>query len=339
MAIITARFAGLCRDCGKSFQAGDRVRWDKGAGRGQRGAHLSCPAAAAAAQPAAANTAESASLAAMYPGATIGTFDSAHEFIERVTHPLHPDRQVFQSLAKGTYGAEWLGVAGDVQHPSLAAVAALADTGWQRGVDRITEAMEGITDAVTPKSVRRRRVWSDQGDALDIHRVYSGQLDTAWTRTVRSPANARILQTVVVDSLDSGGVSADVIFWRGAAVVTLADRLQAAGYAVEVVSAWTGKVSSTGERMVCRVVCKPHSAPLDLPTLAATVACPAFFRMLGHAWQVGCSRKPPSAAGMQVDSIRAQPGEILCPKTIRDADTARAWVNSMIAELEQRQAA
>jgi len=255
----------------------------------------------------------------------VGVFESMEELMDAAKRSAHVSYWSDQS-------ADWYGL-GPEGASSIARVCQLLSTGWTRGADRMVKALAGLADVqVKPKSVRRQNRWADQGDALDIHRVNAGRLDAAWQKCRREPQVGPQRVTLVCDAIESGGNDADTMFWRGAAVVTLADKLQSAGYNVEVVSAWTG--INDDVRVICHVTVKQSSQPLDLTTLASAVACPAFFRALGHCWgnSVDGRRHP---GGYSVGRWLAGPGEIVATHDRTwDAAVARAWVEAQIAALE-----
>lgn len=272
----------------------------------------------------------------------VGVFDSMEEFMHAALHAPHADRACYREWLEGTdgEGAAWYGLEGE---PGFSQerrnarvktndVCALVSRGWQRGADRLEQAFASLECDAKPRTMRRVRIRTDQGDSVDIHRVNSGQLDTAWDRCAKRslPGAARV--TLVYDAIDFGGASSDAMFWRGAAVAFLADRLTQAGYAVRVISGWSGGVDSG--TAVCRVQVKPFDAPLDLPTLAAGVALPAFFRSIGHAWGSGWAPKH-SGSGFYVYALVPQPGERLMPnsRAVYDQRTAAAWLTQQFAEL------
>lgn len=214
---------------------------------------------------------------------------------------------------------------------TMQGVCDLLGKGWERGLLRMQESMDKLRNVeVRPLSIKRRNTWQDQGDTLDIHRVYSGQLDRAWQKCKRRPLAGTRNITLVCDTIESGGNDAETMFWRGAAVVTLADKLTAAGYNVEVVSAWTGRMSSL---VICHVTVKQSWQPLDIPTLTAAVACPAYFRCIGHCW--GNKVDGDDNHGYSVDQWIPGPGEIMATHDRRwTQEVARQWVEEKIAEID-----
>ena len=277
----------------------------------------------------------------------IGVFDSMEQFMQAALNPPVKNRlrKNWQAWINGLEGeVKWHGLRDEPAFSGgrvrTAAVCKLVSEGWRRGAEKIERAFESIDCAAVPMLVRRRRVHTDQGDSLDIHAVYRGALETAWdkcaARTQRGPQRV----TIVNDALDSGGTDSDRMFWRGAAVCALTDKLVRAGYAVQVISGWSGYMDSGVT--ICRVQVKSFTAPVDLLTLAAAVALPAFFRSIGHTWGCGWAAQQ-QGTGFGVRSLQAMPDEILMSNrsAVCSAATAGAWVaeqiNALQADREQQQ--
>jgi hypothetical protein len=150
--------------------------------------------------------------------------------------------------------------------------------GWEEGAERIRQLQ--ATEMTQPKSVKRHMVRADQGDSLDIHAVYRGDLNTAWRRTKRdrrpSPAVVRVVAVVAGSCMQSP----NQFFYRGAAVAKLTDLLTQAGYSVEVVAACVAQqIGADRNGDYCHTITLKHStAPLDLSQLAAVLCQQGFVR-------------------------------------------------------------
>lgn len=124
------------------------------------------------------------------------------------------------------------------------------------------------------------------GDELDIHTVYRGACDRAWTSSSRTVKRGSGILRLVIDIAANACTDADSLRWRGIAGLALSEVMSKAGYSVEIIAAfavqnYTGRRAS--RRMTCSTVVKPRTSQADLGLLAATVALPAFFRTLGFA--------------------------------------------------------
>jgi hypothetical protein len=121
----------------------------------------------------------------------------------------------------------------DVQHKTA--------YGWPELRERCIKMLNGIELDLplfpTMSQVRRRkRIRDEQGDALDIGRVWNGQLDTAWERPVRTERNAMNTKriTVAFDVTANAYVSNDMAMWRAALCTLLVDSLARAGRVFEI---------------------------------------------------------------------------------------------------------
>lgn len=164
---------------------------------------------------------------------------------------------------------------------NLAQIFERVNNGWAEGADTIHELSESLSlEVPKPRSIRRRNIRSDAGDWLDIHRVYAGELSTAWTRPVRRAVNGSRVITLVASMQGNVSAKQHIFFWRAAAALCLADMLTEAGYNVRVVSEY--KVDSQGSGILQhRVTVKDALSPLDLNGLAATVGLAGFKRSWG----------------------------------------------------------
>ena len=240
-------------------------------------------------------------------------------------------------------GKEWLGL------PTGKAVAKAVAEGWSAGGDRIT-ALHEKTAVALPKAVwhGRKRIKADQGDELDIHAVMRGELDRAWTKSVRRVKHGSSAITLYVDIGANGGTHADSLTWRGLAGVALARIMEAAGYSVEIIGGF--HIHSYLDKGKCppavvTVTVKPRHARADNATLAGTVALPGFFRTFGF-WGI---IKAADYLGKEVDSLLGRvasldaPGmvetdtrtvPVIMPQLVHDEDSAVAWINETVQLLQ-----
>ena len=187
--------------------------------------------------------------------------------------------------------AEWFGIQpGTVP---MTTAQSLAAHGWPEGVERIRESLDNLGEIIAPVSIRRRRVWADQGDAVDMGKVWAGNCESAWSRTARLTTRAPAVVTIWIPLSISYKAAADALFWRGAALVAVADALTTAGYSVGINAYKHDPVcvklrsNSTkkqrGDIVDIVTTVKAPDAPLDVSTLAACVANPCFIRGLSYA--------------------------------------------------------
>ncbi len=222
---------------------------------------------------------------------------------------------------------------------------------WPEGVERLEKAFEQI-EVPPAVSIRRKLVrGSFGGDSVDIHAVYRGDLEHAWTRRARRQAHGgTAYKTLYFPLIHSGATSSDSIFWRAAAMVKLADVLTEAGYSVEIVGHHGvcngyyegGWENSKSKDVYHRVIVKAHNAPLDKSALVVATCLAGYSRTVGFKAITSVPYRVNSGLG---------PADYRCPPQWKGADTvadfhninsrsdAQAFVTSQIARLTKVQEA
>lgn len=250
-------------------------------------------------------------------------------------------KTALESASTWTTPQQWYGVA------SLDAVKAALNEGWQEGADAIEEMYVKMAAAL-PRAidVRRHRVRSDQGEELDIHAVYRGDLSRAWSHTTRALRHGTSLVRIVVDVCDNSGVRAEQLRWRGVGALALSRILQRAGYSVEIVAALAGQnaaVDKRGDKAMQSVVVKPRHVVQDSRLLAATVSLPGFFRYYGFkaiiqaADDDGYITDSGLGSALRVDStVEADPRvlQTVTPAMSRAADVEE-WIKTTVRLFQQ----
>jgi hypothetical protein len=254
---------------------------------------------------------------------------------------VNPDNESGLQSWRGGAGHGWCGTnsAKKKGETPTQTTLRLIREGWDEGV-KLMDSVAGSVEIPTPVSIRRRNVWSDQGDEVEMQRVWQGQLDTAWRKVAKPLGMGPKRVRVVIDSIASGGEDEQRMRWRGVAAMKLADALINAGYSVQVESAFKG---SDGGDWIARVIVKEYTAPLDLSSLAATTALPAFFRALGHDWHFIPSERRIYDTGYGVGTLNkddvADSGDdapvfLASPKLTTDTKAAE-WVADCVKELQR----
>jgi hypothetical protein len=190
-------------------------------------------------------------------------------------------RREFQALSgrwleRSRYAQEWLGA------PTYEEAAERVTKGWKEGAEEVLRRLADI-DIELPLSVRRKLSRADQGDELDIHSVYAGNLDRAWTRRVRKHTRTPLTVRIVVQTNLLAGMKPEELFWRGAAAVKLSDLLTTAGYNVEIVGALASEkvCGREGVDFLATMMLKESKAPLDIEQLAGVICNAGFHRLFG----------------------------------------------------------
>jgi hypothetical protein len=195
------------------------------------------------------------------------------------------------------------------------------------------------TSAAT--SVRRTQTWSDQGDALDIHRVNAGQLDVAWRRTQRR--SRRASQSVVVSFplMIAAADHANKLFWCGAAALKLTDVLTQAGYNVALIG--THGTQFDGHVGHDSLVVKAAEAPLDVEALIVAMAFPGFTRTAGFTAIASNPFTVNSGLGNAIYDDPAPLAALNLPTgnvirglyaAVHGAESARRWIAAQLAALD-----
>lgn len=212
------------------------------------------------------------------------------------------------------------------------------EEGWPQGV-KLMGGTSSLIDLPIPRSIRRRMAWTDHGDEIEMQRVWAGNIDQAWRRSIRMDSVGPQRVRILVDSIASGAMDAETMAWRGIAAMRLCDLLTDAGYNVQVESVFTGRAD--GKYYHLSVTVKEYQAPLDLASLSATTALPSFFRALGHEWHYIAAPKSIgenygySLPGTQLEHFKTDD----CVTTflvedVNNAEDAASWIKNAVHKLE-----
>ena len=264
---------------------------------------------------------------------TQGRYNNVQDFVAAALQPLRNDnnKHVFKTCEEPDCGGDWFG--GDCKNRTQV-VERLRD-GWPRGQKLVDDLAASIASSIKaiPIDRRRKRVRGDFGDELDIHAVYRGRNDIAWSRPVRQNARGPQMIEVVCNAQGHAGVPQEQFMWCGVASVVLVKKLEAVGYRVKLSR---GFISDTNteprERADCLVVIKDYGRPLDIATCAACTM-PGFFRAIGLSWEVSHTRHKIDMGVSRTVGIKEIPGKIVVPPSVRDRETAIRFINKQIDAL------
>lgn len=210
-------------------------------------------------------------------------YDSLEELEEYAsTNCKRFNPHAYESSIKDT-GVHWIGLEGNGQDARQKIL-----NGWPELLEKLRPLMNQleVTEAIAPhRAMLRRRKMSrgDHGDRLDMHRVYAGELDKAWSL----PKKTNLFgvtdrkATLVVNIGVTGNYDFDDTLWRAATALKISDMLQRSGRAVEIyvgASATQIGYPVTESRIYCRV--KEFNQPLAIERLAAMCSA-AFHRTYG----------------------------------------------------------
>lgn len=134
-------------------------------------------------------------------------------------------------------------------------------------------------------SVRRRKVRKELGDELDIHRVYQGDLQRAWTTTERIEVDHKHhLVTLMIDLVDNANQDVVPTLWKAAVVIYLKREIERAGKSVRILagSCAEGTFAQMNKLVTTSIVIKEYNQQLNFERLAA-MSHLGFFRTFGFA--------------------------------------------------------
>jgi hypothetical protein len=221
--------------------------------------------------------------------------------------------------------------------------------GWPEGAQRALALAESFRDALPePTQIKRRKVWSDQGDDLDRDRLMLGHVDQAWRRTTRTEQVATKVVRVAMPWAHGSKKKAHELFWSGAAAMALTDLLETAGYSVELlaVNAVTDRANVWMQSVVVTV--KEAGDPLRPDAVAALFCHAAPYRYYGITAIGGAPTRvgnrwghiyAASVACAKLDEAGAlDKADIILPHVYREYE-AIAAISSAVATLDKAAAA
>lgn len=263
-------------------------------------------------------------------------YDSLSEFMEDTMKPTSrypmPNASEYRRFLPQKQAPDWTGFPAPA---NCSDVAAICNKGWEDGAKRISTELEQL-DPPPVQGIRRRPLWKDNGDHVDMDRVRSGNLDTAWWGITRRLGAQPPKVRIVADMCVNCGVNHSVVFSRGAAAVRLTEILTLAGYTVEL---WGAANTERRGHVGYAYTVKPFDAPFDNATASAGVALPATFRTLGIAniykyayeyWYGAGSAVPLNSEPLEEEGVRL----FVVPETVTNTATANQWMKSCVKTLE-----
>lgn len=362
MPVITSQWPGKCAACGKPYAEGLPIYYDRKATRGKKCYHVECmPGKAPTPQQAPLlhepetpdtlpagvhfhNSDRSASGAPLYyvKADSLAAMHAYRASVRDLANAAHHAEVTPESRPNGTgNGApRWWGVGHGTEARRI------LDSGeWPEGVARMLDTLGKIQSTAQPTDSRRRRRWADNGDHVEMSRVWAGRVDVAWSRCTRQSMRAPAPVTIAVNLSQACNEHAERLFWRGAAAMLLADALTDAGYNVEIECWYTGTNFAEKGKADCAigVTVKDARSPLDLNALAVTCAFGGYFR--SEIFQAVCALPRAANGGLgtphrfrDVVTTATDPRTPIICEGITDAESARRWIAEALAQIEGKEA-
>ena len=162
-------------------------------------------------------------------------------------------------------------------------------------IEQLNEAVGRYTTDYTQhiRKVQRKKFRTDFGDEVDIHKVYQGQCDKAWTQTKRIEVDqTHHLVTILVDYCGHCGEKVEDTLWRAAVATKLVDDLVSAGKSVKLMCGSVARQAMNGSsKLLCTsIVIKNYNEGMSLARVAAMTHL-GFFRSAGFAMLAAQHRK------------------------------------------------
>lgn len=279
---------------------------------------------------------------------TVILYDSVFEPNASPKFDNQANEALFNSVTKryhyaGNDAQRWFGADSQEQYEDR------LKHGWGEGVDKLREI---ATKEIQPTSLRKKRIRGDQGDELDIHAVYRGDLSRAWSKSKRQHKLGGMRSIALVCNLScAANEDAKKLFYRGASVLKLAEALSEAGYSVSIYGgAGSTDVGNSHSHVSLAqfVEIKAEDHALDVSSLASLIAMPAYKRVQFHGGLIvesdlrGMACRDglgSNSTQTMVDGIKKLPisENAFVQPEINTKESAEAWIDSVMAQIEPQQ--
>ena len=215
----------------------------------------------------------------------------------------------------------------------ISELSSLVRGGWAAGARKLFDTAGKIT-APRVESLTRKSEWRDQGEELNLDKLYSGEIDTMWRGfkpQIKKSGRSRVVK-IVYGLACSADQSAESLFWSGACAAVLSDALVKAGYSVAVDGLIHGSLDR--EKFEISIKIKGSESLMSVASLAGVTCLAGFFRGIGHCLttqiiskqigNVGFSPKYKAPDNLEAGSI------YISPNVARDQASAIQWLNSTL---------
>ncbi len=240
--------------------------------------------------------------------------DSILDLIEMDTSKYKNKKHINKYLSSNRIDPTWQGRTNKT-HKDVLNHGLIGDSVLLKQLESKIEILNKVTGKHTVdydqqiKKSRRRRTFEDQGDELDIEKVYNGELDTCWSKTERVEFDTE--HKFVTLFIENGGlshVSVNDTFWRAAVAVFLTRELERAGKSVKIVigSCAQNSMQKCNKLITQSVVVKEYNQRVSLERVAGMTHI-GFFRSIGFAIRCLTPYKINGTMGATTDITRSMP--------------------------------
>lgn len=155
----------------------------------------------------------------------------------------------------------------------------LARTGWADGLDAVADVRDALWDSLGDSVERPSPRYAVAGQHVDVGRWLTGHPECMVAAPMEVETGVGRVAKVTVNGAVSGGVRADTLVYRGAAIALVVDALEACGVRCEV--EWQMGIDDS---QLLRVPLKAADQPLDIDRLTFALAHPCMLRRLVFSW-------------------------------------------------------
>ena len=182
---------------------------------------------------------------------------------------------------------------------------AAAGTGWRHGADRVAKLRASLDAVVQRMTVANsaQMIYGVEGEWVDIGRIATGEPECCGSWHDQGEGASQKVVKIIANVAVSCGVSAEVIFARGAATLAAVDLLESLGFRCEL---WASKGCSGNKNSEFHTLVKEASQPVELDRLAFCLCHPAMLRRLYFA---------------TMETFGINPGDC-CPRPVTDESEA-----------------
>jgi hypothetical protein len=267
--------------------------------------------------------------------AIVRQFDGLYEYEGMEAQGFNHAERMQHFWTRPAPNSDWFGEG----HETQADVIHSAKHGWPAGGEKL-QAMTQQIDVQAPISLRRKIHRGSEGDEYDIHRAYAGDFGRAWTRKRKAAHFSQKQITLYAQMGQGAAIRSSTVFWRGAAVLKLADLLMEAGYKVEIMGVdVTERGGINGQWIIDIVRIKHSDDQLNINSLAVPLCLAGHARLYGFQAMLSVTDFQVSQGmgkASDMPKVLLEDGAIIVPKMgIDSAETAIEWVSKTIKSLEE----
>lgn len=170
---------------------------------------------------------------------------------------------------------------------TIEAIEATVRQGWADGVAKVQDLANELRNAIPEaEDITPKFQWMDEGDELDMHRVWDGELERSWYGRDQGIGPAPRVIRLLTPMGGSAGMSQEKMFWVGAGALVLTDALERAGYRCELTSYNScNHYGGSKHHHIAEVTLKRSDDYVPLASLAAGLCLTAWYRAIGFRWE------------------------------------------------------